>query len=77
MQVVGFHQARRPRLSAADKLRRGLSLPRPGGVIVCLVGAALVFNGALALAPDDAGPAAPSLAILASVSPMPEVIKLV
>lgn len=60
MQVVGFHQARRPRLSAGDKLRRGLSLPRPGGVIVCLVGAILVFNGALALAPDDAGPATPS-----------------
>lgn len=59
MQVVGFHQARRPRLSAGAKLRRELSLPRPGGIIVCLVGAALVFNGAMALNPDESGPVSP------------------
>lgn len=56
MQVVGFHQARRPRLSPGAKLRRELSLPRPGGVALCLAGAALVFSGASALAaPDQPG----------------------
>ncbi len=47
--MVGFHQDRRPRLTPGAKVRRELSLPRPGGLALCLVGAGLVFSGACAL----------------------------
>lgn len=50
MPVVGFHQTRRPRQTTGARLRRELSWPRPAGVLISLIGAALVFNGALALA---------------------------
>lgn len=50
MPVVGFHQARRPRQTTGARLRRELSWPRPAGVLISLLGAALIFNGAVALA---------------------------
>jgi D-alanyl-D-alanine carboxypeptidase len=65
--VVGFHQARRVRQTPADRLRRELSWPRPGGIVISAIGAALVFGGALAVTPSaDAPP--PMVAAPASSS---------
>ncbi|WP_239437145.1 M15 family metallopeptidase [Arthrobacter alpinus] len=56
MPVVGFHQARRPRQTTGDRMRRELSWPRPGGIIISVVGAALVFGGSLTISPSaDSG----------------------
>lgn len=63
MPVVGFHQARRPRQSPGERLRREFSWPRPGGVLVSIVGAALIVGGALGLADSPGQAAAPEQAI--------------
>lgn len=61
MPVVGFQQARRPRQTTGDRLRRELSWPRPAGVLISLLGAALIFNGALALADSTEASLAPAV----------------
>lgn len=66
MPVVGFHQARRPRLTLGTRLRRGLSWPRPGGIAVSVAGAALVFSCALAFSPA-ATPQPPAVAAAPSL----------
>ncbi|AIY01682.1 carboxypeptidase [Arthrobacter sp. PAMC 25486] len=69
MPVVGFHQARRPRQTRAERLRRDLSWPRPGGILVSLAGAALVFSGALALGPSGEQPSPAAASSLPSTTP--------
>lgn len=73
MPVVGFHQARRPRQTPADRLRRELSWPRPGGIVISAIGAALVFGGALAVTPpvDATPPMAATPAYSSSTTPAP------
>lgn len=63
MPVVGFHQARRPRQSPGERLRREFSWPRPGGVMLSCVGAALVVGGALGLAGSTEPVAGPQPAL--------------
>ena len=65
MPVVGFHQTRHPRQTLGARLHRELSWPRPGGVLLSLVGATLVLVGALAL-DASTGSAGPSGAAPAS-----------
>ena len=74
MPVVGFHQARRPRQSPASLLRRELSWPRPGGIAVSVIGAALIFSGAVALGPasDSSPPSAVARSSLPSTTPGPD-----
>lgn len=69
MPVVGFHQARRPRQTPMARLRRELSWPRPGGVILSLAGAALVFSGAMTLPVADVGARSPAPASLTGTTP--------
>lgn len=70
MPVVGFHQARRPRQTPGERLRRDLSWPRPGGIILSLAGATLVITGAVALTPAGA-PGDPSSPLsVASTTPV-------
>lgn len=79
MPVVGFHQARRPRLTPRARLRRQLAWPRPGGIAVSVAGAALIFSGALAFSPAAtdpppavaAAPAPPSTTADPSQAPNP------
>ncbi|MFQ4150011.1 M15 family metallopeptidase [Arthrobacter sp. LAPM80] len=60
MPVVGFHQSRRPRQTPADRLKRELTWPRPGGIAVSLAGAALVFCGAVSLSPASGAASSPA-----------------
>ncbi|MHA7305351.1 M15 family metallopeptidase [Arthrobacter sp. TMN-49] len=76
MPVVGFHQARRAPLSMAARLRRGLSWPHPGGMAVTVVGAALVFGGALALDPGTAPAQSPAAASTSIPSTTPNSTQL-
>lgn len=69
MPVVGFHQARRPRQTRAERLRRDLSWPRPGGILVALAGAALVFAGALTLSPSEGQPSGAAASSLPRTTP--------
>lgn len=69
MPVVGFHQARRPRQTPMTRLRRELSWPRPGGVLVSLAGAVLVFGGAMALPASEAGAPSPAPVSIPSTTP--------
>lgn len=52
------------------RLRRELSWPRPGGVLVSLLGAVLVFGGAMALPASEAG--SPSTAAVSVPSTTPD-----
>lgn len=65
MTAVGSPQARRPRTTRADRLRRDLTWPRPAGILLSLAGAALICSGALALNPSG------TLPPLAAVSSLP------
>ncbi len=56
MPAPDMQRPRRPRPSAASRMYRALSWPRPGGIIVSLAGAALVFSVSLSLAPAKADP---------------------
>ncbi|WP_245934599.1 M15 family metallopeptidase [Arthrobacter psychrolactophilus] len=67
MEVVGFHQSRRPRLSPGDRVRRALSWPHPGGIAVSVLGAGLIFGGALVMSPS----AEPDSLVLADNAPSP------
>lgn len=71
MPVVGFHQARRPRQTSGDRLRRELSWPRPGGIFISVAGAALIFGGSLAISPVTASSVSVSTAASPSPSTMP------
>lgn len=72
MPVVGFHQARRPRQSAGARLRREFSWPRPGGVLISFIGAALVVGGALNLADSTEHAADPEPASSAVLRTTPD-----
>lgn len=69
MPVVGFHQARRPRQTPRERLRRDVSWPRPGGIILSLAGAALVITGAVSLGPAGTPGEPSSPPILESTTP--------
>lgn len=71
MPVVGFHQARRPRPTARERLRRDISWPRPGGIILSLAGAALVISGAVALGSTGAAPEPSVMALSTGTTPSP------
>lgn len=71
MPAVGFHQSRRPRQTTGDRLRRELSWPRPAGVLISLLGAALIFTGALALADSTDAPVPSEAAVSPSLSTTP------
>lgn len=74
MPVVGFHQARRPRQTRTGRLRRDLSWPRPGGILISLAGAALVLGGALSLTPSDGAPSPAAASSGTSTTPAPAAV---
>lgn len=71
MPVVGFHQARRLRRTPADRLRELLSWPNPVGILVSIVGAAMVLTGAVALGEGFPRTTTSSSQVLAPPSPSP------
>lgn len=71
MPVVGFHQARRPHRSVAERWHRALAWPRPGGIVLAMACGAAIFAGSLSV--GASAPRSTSAPAAAAPSPSPGV----
>jgi len=62
MPGSGSHRAHRPRRTRADRLRAMLSWPHPAGILISILGSALVFMGAVGIGGDPDQPRATTAA---------------
>ncbi|WP_258066574.1 M15 family metallopeptidase [Arthrobacter sp. GMC3] len=74
MPDAGSQQAHRPRRTRADRLRATLSWPNPAGILISIVGSAVVFMGAMSIAEEPAEPSTTtaSSAVSATLPSSPE-----